>query len=163
MTIPTFKKITINSQQKRMIYAQLDQHEFGAFPYIFNFHELVQSQIEAIKNIEDYLVDHSISLFPYPIYIIADVNNYHGHLNVVSDPKFIPKFYEQKERPLNSKEEQLYSKVLLKQKNLSNLQEIDFFPVITEYARTHKSISLLSSELEFLKSINGILGESDHE
>jgi hypothetical protein len=163
MAIPTFKKVTINSQQKRMIYAQLDQHEFGSFPYIFSIHHLVKMQSETLQNIEDYILDHHISIFPYPIYVIGNVQNYNGSLNVVSDIKYIPKFYDQKEKQLNSKEEQLFSKVILKQKNLSNLQDIDFLPILSEYARTHKSISLLNSELDYLSAINNLIGETSNE
>lgn len=161
--IPTFKTITMNSHEKRMIYAQLEQYEFGFSPYIFIIHHFVKKQSEALNNIEDYLTENQVKTYPYPIYVVGKVPDYIGPLLLVSDTKFIPTFFKQKERQLNSKEEQIFNKLSLKQQNLNNIQELDYKPILDEYARTHKIISLLNSEKNYLQQLTSQIKETDYE
>ena len=161
MLVPTFKTISINSAEKRMIDAQLDQYEFGTYPYILTINEIIEGQLECLTNIEEYIEEKEITLIPYPIYIIGDIKNYKGKLEVFSSKKEIPRFYNQKERVLNSKEEQIFNKVQLKQRNLNSIQSIDFTPTLKEYARTHKKINELELELHYLAELSELLGETN--
>ena len=154
MGIPTYKKITLHSHEERMINAQLKQYEFKDAPYILIIHHLVKKEEEALTNIEKYLKENGIHDFPYGVYIISAVENYLGPLNVFKDIANIPKFYKQKDKQLSIKEEQLFNKVILKQQNIYSMQESDYKPTLEEYARNHKVIKNLESELNFINQLD---------
>lgn len=153
MSFPIYKKISINSHQKRLIHSQLDQLDFGNHPYIFEMSHMIKNQEEALTNIEAYFFEHSINLFTYPVLIVANINNYTGRLTVVNDIKKIPRFFKMKKRQLSTKETQKLNYVELKQKHMQNLQLSEFEPILNEYTRNHKTISMLNNENEYFKSL----------
>lgn len=153
MSFPIYKKISINSHQKRLIYSQLDQIDFGEQPFIFEMSHMITKQDEALTNIENYLREHSINTYTYPIIIVANVQNYKGSLMVVNELKMCPSFFKQKSRQLNTKETQKLKYVQLKQKHMQNMLLEEFEPILQEYSRAHKEIYKLHKENIFLKKI----------
>lgn len=158
MALPIFKKITINSNQKRLIQSQLDLLDFGENPFIFEMSNLNSNHEETMEHIENYLIEHEINTYSYPLFAIADIPNYQGSISVVSELKFIPKFYRYKSKQLNAKENSKFKIVQLKQTHLNHLQKEDFEPVINEYARTHKEIFLRHRENNFLELLKKGMG-----
>lgn len=153
MSFPSYKTITINSHQKRLIYSQLDQLDFGYFPYIFELNHLSQNQNEAIENIENYFFEHEINVYSYPIVILSDVQRQHDFFYLTDDKKNIPKFFKFKSKQLSTKEAQKLKFVELKQVHLNNISRQEFEPILEEYARTHKIINKLYNEKVFYERL----------
>lgn len=154
MSFPVYKKIAINSHQKRLLYSQLDQLDFGGHPYIFELGHMIKNQDECLIHIESYFDEHSINIYSYPIIIVANLENYKGQLTIINNIKQCPKFFTMRKKQLSTKESLKLRMVELKQKQLENLQVQEFMPVLNEYARTHKIISKLQKEHDFLNRIS---------
>lgn len=146
----------INSHQKRLIFSQLDQLDFGTHPYIFELSQMITKQEETLTHIDDYLREHNINTYTYPLIVIANVQNYIGNLMVRDDISKCPKFYKRKTKQLNTKENQKLKYVQLKQIHMENLLLEEFQPIIDDYTKSHKKIFQLENELNYL---NKILGE----
>lgn len=145
----------INSHQKRLIYSQLDQLDFGKHPYIFELSHMISKQEETLNNIEEYLTEHHINTYTYPLITIANVQNYIGKLMVLNDIAKCPKFFKRKTKQLNAKENQKLKYVQLKQIHMENLLLEEFEPILADYTKSHKQIYGLQNELNFIKRIIG--------
>lgn len=159
--LPCYKNLHINSSDKRMIYAQLDQLQFGYNPFYFILTESNKDHEETVKAIEDYLLENQINFHPYPFYIIGNVKYYEGPLKIIPNKSYLPKFYNRKPRPLSSKENLVMNKLELKQTSVKNYADREVSPILFEYARAHKSIVYLKKELDFLEQLNQRLLEDD--
>lgn len=153
MGLPNYKFIQLNSSDQRMIHAQLKQIKFDQGPYVFIVKHLEEKQTEAIINIEKYLVKFSISMFPYPVYIVGESSEYKGKILLVNEKEELPKFFNIKTRPLGTKENAVMNKVDLKRANLKNIRSVEYLPIIKEYTRTHKLILEIEKENEFLEQV----------
>jgi hypothetical protein len=153
LSFPVYKKISLNSHQKRLIHSQLDQIDFGERPLVFELGHMIKNQDEALANLESYFEEHSINIFTYPIVVLANIPNYLGKLNILSNIKNLPQFFKIKTKQLNAKENQKLNYVELKQTHMKNMQLNEFQPILDEYTRTHKRIHRLNNENEYLKSL----------
>lgn len=152
MPIPSYKQIHIKSEERSKIFDQLNFHQFGQVPYIFSISHL-GNELVALKNIEDFLEENQLSNYPYPIYIVSSIQNYRGSLELFSTIEECPKFYKQKIKQLNVKENKILQKIYLKQKNLQNIRAVEFTPYLNEYGRAHKKLFNLHKEEVFLSKL----------
>lgn len=152
MPIPSYKQVHIKSEKRELIFDQLNFHQFGQVPYIFSIDHL-ENQIEALKNIEDFVEEKRLSNYPYPIYIVSDIQNYRGELSIFLSLAECPSFYKQKIKQLNVKENKILQKIYLKQKNIQNMRALEYRPYLEEYGRSHKKISHLYQEELFLTGL----------
>lgn len=158
MAIPSFKQVNINFASREKIYNQLSLHQFGQLPYILTISHL-EEEVQALKYIEDYLEEHDISNYPYPIYIISKIKLYKGPFSLFEKIEDLPKFYKQKIKQLNTKENKILQKIYLKQQNLMNMNGVDFTYVLKQYADSHKMIYNNIKESDFLDRISTKLEE----
>lgn len=154
MTLPIYRKITVKSSQPRLIHAQLDQLDFGENPFIIQFAATIKSHRDCIKSIENYFEEHEINTFSYPIYIVTDNNDYLCSLNLIKNAESAPSFFRHKSKQLSAKENQKLAVIQLKQLRLNGLTSSEFNPIIEEYAKCSKKISLINNEIEFYKFIS---------
>jgi hypothetical protein len=152
MPIPSYKQIHIKSEAREMIYDQLNFHQFGQVPYILSISHL-ENEIEALKNIEDYCEEHRLSNYPYPLYVVSTLQNYRGALEIFESIEQCPKFYKQKIKQLNVKENKILQKIYLKQKNLMNMRNLEYRPYLEEYGRSHKKLHTLYQEEVYLNKL----------
>lgn len=152
MPIPSYKQIHIKSEAREVIYDQLNFHQFGQVPYILSISHL-ENEIEALKNIEDYLAEKKLSNYPYPIYIVSSIQNYRGEMEIFPRIEECPKFYKQKIKQLNVKENKILQKIYLKQKNLQNMRNLEYAPYLKEYGKSHKKLHLLYQEDSYLTQL----------
>jgi hypothetical protein len=152
MPIPSYKQVHIKGSDQNNITKQLSIHKYGNIPYVFIITHL-ENQIEAIENIETYLKDYEVPLWPYPIYVISSLTEYSGSLDIFDDIKSCPQFYNQKVKTPNVKEQDILHKLTLKQKNISNLKSYEYKPALDNYATGHKTIYRLSSEGLYLENL----------
>lgn len=152
MAIPSYKQVNINFSDEKNIDKQLSMHQFGQLPYIFNISHL-KDQITALRNIENHMQMKQISNYPYPIYIISDIKNHHGLFSLFEKIEHIPKFFKQKIKQLNTKENKILQKIYLKQHNLENMNGVNFKESIDEFAISHQAIFKTVKEKEFYDKI----------
>lgn len=152
MPIPSYKQVHIKSEKRDLIFDQLNFHQFGQVPYLLSISHL-ENQIEALKNIEDYIAEQKLSNYPYPTYIISDIQNYRGHLELFNSIEQCPSFFKQKVKQLNVKENKILQKIYLKQKNIQNMRELEYRPYLEEFGRSHKKLSHLYKEDVFLSNL----------
>lgn len=152
MPIPSYKQVHIKSEKKEMIFDQLSIHQFGQVPYILSIDHLTAQDL-AIVAIEEYFELNKVSNYPYPIYIVSTVKNYLGPLQIKNAIEDCPKFYKQKIKQLNNKENKILQKIYLKQKNLQNIRLEDYLPFLNEYAKSHKRLNELYKEQVFYEEL----------
>ena len=114
MAIPSFKQVNINFPTKEKIFEQLSLHQFGQLPYIFTISHL-EDEVQALSFIEEYLQENDISNYPYPIYIISTLKLYKGPFTLFEKIEELPRFFKQKIKQLNTKENKILQKIYLKQ------------------------------------------------
>lgn len=155
MALPIYKKILIKSSTSRQIHSQLDQIDFGENPFIFHFPNSINNQLACIEHIEDYLAEHEINTFSYPIFVVTevDIEDYTGSLRIIKESKEAPKFYRHKSKQLSVKENQKLDVIKLKQQRLNGLRPNEFMPILKEYGTSAKVISDLSKEHQFLSDV----------
>ncbi len=152
MAIPSYKQVNINFEDKTSVYGQLNLHQFGQLPYLLNISHLAE-QLIALKNIECYFQENEIKNYPYPIYIISNIKNYFGPFHIFESVESCPRFFRQKIKQLNTKENKILQKIYLKQKNLKNMNGINFTNTFQYYSDSHKSLYNLEKEKEFLDKL----------
>ena len=159
MAIPSYKQVNINFEDKNSVFNQLSMHQFGQLPFLITISHL-NEQYSALKNIEQYFVENEINNYPYPIYIVSTIKNYFGPFHIFESVEVCPKFYKQKIKQLNTKENKILQKIYLKQKNLKNMNSLNHKNVFEFYSESHKTIFNLEKEKSFLDKLTAKL--QDH-
>ena len=159
MAIPSYKQVNINFEDKNSVFNQLSLHQFGQLPFLITISHL-NEQYSALKNIEQYFVENEINNYPYPIYIVSTIKNYFGPFHIFESVEACPKFYKQKIKQLNTKENKILQKIYLKQKNLRNMNSLNHKNVFEFYSESHKTIFNLEKEKSFLDKLTAKL--QDH-
>jgi len=152
MAIPSYKQININNSTRNSIFTQLEPHVFGQLPYILNIDHL-SDQFEAIAVIEEFFEKIRVTNYPYPIYIISTLKNYHGPFSIFESINECPAFFKQKIKQLNARENKIIQKIYLKQKNLLNMQGHNYEEDLKDYSLSHKEIHHLHKEAIFLNNL----------
>jgi len=159
MAIPSYKQVNINFEDKNSVFNQLSMHYFGQLPFLITISHL-NEQYSALKNIEQYFVENEINNYPYPIYIVSTIKNYFGPFHIFESVEACPKFYKQKIKQLNTKENKILQKIYLKQNNLKNMKSLNHKSVFEFYSESHKTIFNLEKEKSFLDKLTAKL--QDH-
>ncbi len=153
MALPSFKNVHIASEKKETIFSQLKKINWDESPIVLNVLHLLEFQLEALENIDLFFEANPNNKLPYQVYAFGKCPLYTGPLYLAREVKELPRFYNQKTRPLNAKENGVMNKVLLKRTNLVNLRSSEYIPVLNQYAHAHKKISLLNKELDFINEV----------
>lgn len=156
MSIPSLKKVNL-SQNITELRSQLDLISFDDVPLALNIAHL-RDQKMAIHQIEKYIKDKRINVLPYPISVITTEKFISNKLLIMNNPKFFPKFFIQKLKPLNLKENALLKKINLLQEKIKNTDIISSKRIFESYAKTNRKINILRKQEEF---INGILSKEE--
>lgn len=154
MAIPSYKKVHIISENKSDIFKQLESFQYGRIPYIFIIEHLGSMQGQVIKYLEDFIQTYNINIKTYPIHVITSEALHSNSLNLFSHISQCPRFFNQKIKQLNVKENSLLKKLLLKQSNLQNIQESECLPILQEYAKAHRALFNLEKEKDFLSELS---------
>lgn len=149
MATPILKNIELLTGDSSSIQKQLKEYSFNENPYIIDILSL-ENQESIIHELEKHFESQNII---YPIYIITSKVDTISSLSLVAHSNQVPTFYKKKSKSLNMKENIIYNKIKLKQKQLSNIDRDSVKNDINSYAFQHKNIFLKESYNEYLKSI----------
>ena len=111
--------------------------------------------------IEKIILKFEINQFPYPTYILSDIINYKGPLSNFNHKKFIPKFFNKKQKNLNIKESDLNSRANLKKNKVLSINFNEAKKSINEFKDGQYQIKLLVEQNVFLEKICSDLGLFD--
>lgn len=161
MSIPSFKKITINSAATDILVAQLDQINFRSGPHILSLHAVLESQEACLKIISDYFEKYPQKLLPYPPYVLTTLTQYEGPLVLIKSEDQMPKFFKVKDRPLNHKETNLLKQIKLLQKKFSHINFFESQKVLDSYSSQHKDIGKVQSEIDFYQKLSQKLDQQN--
>ena len=153
MSLPIYKRIKINSAQQKHIQSQLDLLDFGQKPFIFEIAEHISESHEVLMHIEDYLFEHDINTHIYPIFVLSQVSDYLGPLNIIKDTQKLPMYYKHKTKQLNAKENSRNKVVELKQTQLASIRRSDFAPTLYNYSKNHKEILISQRKNHYFESL----------
>ncbi len=160
MALPSYKNINIVSEKKAQIYAVLKKIDWTEAPIVLNILHMGNEQLSILETIDEYFEEYPKNLLPYPVYALADCKYYTGPIYTAKEVRELPKFYNQKSRPLNAKENTIMSKVTLKKANLSNLRSAEYWPILKHYSDVHRNISSLQKEKSYYEEIKKALKEN---
>tara|TARA_B100001971_G_scaffold61895_1_gene56871 strand:+ start:71050 stop:71532 length:483 start_codon:yes stop_codon:yes gene_type:complete len=159
MAPPIIKQIELLSDKKENIYNFLNEQDFDERPCVISLMKFPEKQEQLIEVIGEILRDKS---FLYPIYIYTTLIDYPTQLNLVDNLNQVPKYYKQKTKQLNIKENLVYNKIKLKQDQLRSINRAEVDPIIKEFALEHKMIKEKEDFNIYLKKIiSGIRKKHD--
>lgn len=137
MVPPIVKTIELLSDKQLNIVQLLNDQCFNERPHLISLQKFPEKQVELIQILDDYFIDKSII---YPIYILTSVVDYPTQLSLVEDVSEVPKYYKQKNKQLNIKENLVFNKIKLKQNQLKNINQNEIRPIVDRYAYDHKIV-----------------------
>lgn len=153
MGLALFKTIEIYDHKRPAIWAKLSNAGIGQQPLAIDLRKLGPEEGPALESIEEYLLQGKGRDFPYPLYIIVSDIETESFISLVDSPERLPRFFKQKSRPLNIKENNMLAKVSLKQKKLESINIEEFKPVVQTYAANHKMIYKKQVYLDYLNEV----------
>jgi len=159
MNVPCFEYISVQSHQIESLDHLLSKLQLSQRPVVLVLEHLDELQHDVIKKIENYDKTKPLPTLPYSLYIVSDIKNYQGSLNIVSSKNQLPALYNKKEKSLNTKERNYLNKIKLKQENFKSLVEKEYMNSIKKYALGHRLISEKQNFLAYLETINKGLQE----
>ena len=161
MKIPSYKVVRILSENKLDVEAQLKAVEYGQAPYAFDL-DLLEKPQPAIDCIENYLETEEIAMTPYPIIVISKRALICEILDVYPSIAQAPRFFNQKTKAPNIREQAILSRLELKRKSFESLRTLAYEPILKKYSISHKIISELAREAFFYEQLLIKLKEDNH-
>lgn len=153
MGLALFKTLEIYDHKRPAIWAKLSNAGVGQQPLAIDLRKLGDNELGALESIEEFLLQGKGRDFPYPLYVIVSDPRIESFVHLVDAPERLPRFFKQKNRPLNIKENNMLAKVNLKQKSLESINIEDFRPVAKAYAEKHKIIHKKQLYLDYLNEV----------
>ena len=155
MDLPIYKHINIKTDSLEELGNVLKMNMNHKNAVSINLKALkYDQQQDSIELIENFFVSQNLSyLFPYPIYVISDIERSMSKIPLVSDIKELPKFFNQKESKMNVKEAHLVAKNKLLQQEIQNTDPSHSNTMIQEYGGLHRAIYKLERERKFYGSL----------
>jgi hypothetical protein len=155
MSLPVYQTITLTPANLDDLVSYLRPDMNGRHAVVFNLLELnFDQQRETIGLIENFFHTNAASFkFPYPVYIITVHEPSITHLPVVSDVKYLPKFFNQKDGRMTIKEGNIASRNRLLQTEIRNVDPARHQEELKQYAQIHRSIWENEEERLFMKDV----------
>lgn len=118
-----------------------------------------EDQLLALGMIEyHFKFNGQSSLFPYPVYILSEVELKNVNLKIFQSEDLLPKFFRKSSYKLNNKENQILEKNYLLQKSIRNSDVKTNNAAIEKFSKDHKEMNLLEREYKFyLEILNRIV------
>lgn len=152
MSIPSLKKVNISEERINDLKGQLDQISFDGAPVAISISH-IKDQYSLTRQIEEYLVEKNRKMIPYPICLITSVNIQSSSLIVIKETKEAPRFFLQKIKSLNLKENAILKKIALLQTKIKSTNITLSQNTFKEYSKATKKIHDLERQSNFINDI----------
>jgi len=165
MSLPIYQHINVRTIQVEDLKNYLHRDMNGNHPVALNLKNLdFDQQTEMVSLIEDFFSTHNFSYkFPYPIYLIMDLEKTITQLPSVKTLEELPKLFNQKDAKINIKESHLLTRNKLLQQEIKNADADSVTKSIQNYGSFHKKIFDLEKERLFYRSILDRLNKANKD
>jgi hypothetical protein len=155
MTLPIYHLIQLEADYFEKLQSILSPNLNTHQPIVFDAKKLdIDQQRELIGIVENYFSSNSLShRFPYPIYILSDLEKSISRIILVKEKSSLPKFFNQKGANINIKESHYISRNELLQQEIKNGDAIQNEDELLAFAQIHKKINHLEEERLIYSSI----------
>lgn len=152
MSIPSLKKVNISQDRIDDLKSQLDQISFDGAPVAISISH-IKDQYSVTTQIEDYIIKKKIELIPYPICLITSENIQSNLLIIIKETNEAPKFFLQKIKSLNLKENAILKKIALLQEKIRNTNIAQSKSTFKKYSFSTRKINNLQIQSNFINDI----------
>ncbi len=155
MNLPVYLHIHLKNDSPDEILSKLDPEMNMKSPVAFHLESMSrEEQRQLIGMIENYFETENISYkFPYPIYIISELESSITGMQLVKKQEELPKFFQQKEGRMNVKETHLALKNRLLHQEIRNVDPAVMRTELARYAMVHRQIYEGEKEYSFYKGL----------
>ena len=155
MDLPKYKHVTISKYAPEELEHFFHKEMNLNSPVAVDIKQLsLDHQKEILGLIQNFIMQVNGSyLFPYPIFLITDLDQAMSSMPIVKNITALPRFFNHKESKINVKESQVLGKNRLLQKEVMNTDFQQNQLKIEEFATRHKLINRLESERAFYRSL----------
>ncbi len=155
MDLPKYKQIALTAFKPEELELFLHKEINFSSPITIDIKKLtLDQQKEILGFIQNFIMQINGSyLFPYPIYLISDLDPAMASMPIVKEIDQLPRFFSHKDSKINVKESQLLNKNKLLQKEIINSDFQQNQIIIEDFAHKHKIIHKLERERFFYRSL----------
>jgi hypothetical protein len=155
MNLPFYKHLKINHFSQEELSEILSEELNLRHPVAIDISEMPQAdQKEFIYFLEQYFTKRNESfLFPYPVYLIGQMDSSNTQIPMVLTKKDLPKFFSKKESRMNIKEASLAKKNNLIQQEIKNSDPNFYLNEIQNFGETHRTIFKQEIERNFYRKL----------
>lgn len=155
MSLPVYRHISISFFSPEELKEILTDDINLRGPIAFDTSEMPElQQKEFVIFLEQFFISKNESfLFPYPIYIIGQIDPNLTKIPVVSAKKDLPKFFSKKESRMNLKESTLANKNKLIQQEIKNADSNTYLNELRNFGETHRIIYRQDLERNFYRNL----------
>jgi hypothetical protein len=155
MNLPVYRHLKINHFSQEELSEILSEELNLRHPVAIDISEmLVADQKDFIYFMEQYFTKRNESfLFPYPVYLIGQMDSSNTQIPIVLSKKDLPKFFSKKESRMNIKEASLANKNKLIQQEIKNSDPNFYLNEIQSFGETHRIIFKQEIERNFYRKL----------
>lgn len=155
MNLPVYKHLKINHFSQEELREILSEELNLRHPVAIDISEMPQAdQKDFIYFLEQYFTRRNESfLFPYPVYLIGQIDSSKTKIPIVLSKKDLPKFFSKKESRMNVKEASLAKKNNLIQQEIKNSDPNFYLNEIQSFGETHRTIFKQEIERNFYRKL----------
>ena len=155
MNLPVYEHVHIKTDSTEEILSKISTDMNMKSPIAIHLESLTrEEQRETIGLIENYFETENISTkFPYPIYLISELESSITGMSLVKRQEELPKFFQQKEGRMNVKETHLAIKNRLLHQEIRNVDPEVMKKELGTYGSTHRLLYEAEKESSFYKSL----------
>jgi hypothetical protein len=165
MNLANYQIITIQNSDLIQIYELLRPDLNLRRPVVLDLSLLNRDeQRDVVGIIENWYSAHKASwIFPYPVYIICELEQAVAQIPIFKSTKQLPKFFKIKDNRITSKESHLVGRNEILQQEIKNVEPQETILNLKDYAEAHKRIwSLAQEEYFYRQLLNKLTKEAQH-
>lgn len=152
MSIPSLKKVNIAENNLSDLSGQLDLINFDNAPVAISISH-IKDQYSVVQKIEEYIVENNLKLLPYPVCLITNENIRSNSLIIIKETKEAPRFFLQKIKSLNLKENAILKKISLLQTKIRSTNISQSKETFKNYSQATRRINKLQRQSSFINEI----------
>lgn len=155
MSLPIYHEIPINQNDEEHIISTIGHAPIGKIPCYFTLKNIADDEKSEVIDLiyQGFLILGLNDSFPYPTYIVSHIKNDAVPIRQFSMPNKMPRFFMNKSKRLNAKENVIYSKNQLKIKRLNNLMTPEKLSDLHSLTSINLAFKTAVDESEYLQEI----------
>ena len=155
MSLPIYQKIIIDENNADTIFTTILQAPIGSVPCYLSLETIADDQKNEVIDLiyQSFLTLELNDSFPYPTYIVSHIKNDQVPIRQFSSINGLPRFFMNKIKRLNQKENQILNMNKLKAKRLNNLINPEKLTVLNSQSLICDELKMAVDQSDFLIEI----------